>query len=987
MNSALSARIDWLLALLLCLLGPLPVAAQEPPDASSDARVQFIYTGHTGGVSGGRVDFAELAPAFQYIDNPDIKPGNLAQDNIFRDKQRFIYTDQGPLTLEDFTEFFQQGPPRISAPETIPVLSSDYAHIVEMAEGRSDADWGIDWLDSSLKRLGGFEDARRATARRYRLSNGIGTELFMLDLAAAPPGSADPSPLLPPSDWEMIPSAALKVHSLLAGASNRTLMVIGRPLGDGLRRLHLQKSLRNQDASSTLSIDLGNLVETGVSEAIQQRRDFTLAQLNELQLDAVVPGEAELALPPDEFTRLAAAAPILAANLIPVDPNQARPAGIMLRRIDQVQVAVVGLVDDRRPVATGLSGPQSRWRIEEPVEAARQTLKKLAELHPKEVPACIVLATNIRDERLQTLRHLNGITVVLADMVGTPGEILQESASVGGRARARVRSSLMLARSSPARVGRLTARFQLSPGEAPRLLGLHNEARLITDRLPYNQAARSTLNAIKARYQKRRRELLLPDIRDLKLTRPGRQGDSPPRGIYYLDTDTWNQFIGHIVWQSTGAEATFLRRLPLSSRAIGPINRANVEGWLEVADRVVDVALPGKTLKALAALNDTALTWTGYDPKTGTILGSAVRDEELYRVTTTDITSHLPAIRPLLEAVPRHERWQGLSPIAQRPVETGQTLALREHLLANLAALKSKHQGTFSAAYLAELRSWFAPGVWDGPARWSVRLEDGELSSQALQSGASPAFAQVRNTRVTAPSSQALGGRGRLALLFESPHWALENQVRSVYKRQTLVRDGQDVSQETDDEINLRSEIRLKRLGIPFPAAPLVPFGSYNYTTEFVPDEIDGTTKPRRAELAAITGLMFAPGGMFREWRIGTALRNDLANPGLLEPGLYLSGGLERSLAPLSQAKLRTNVEVYRYFPTDFDTPDRLGLLGSFNSGLAIPLWERFTLNLSADWFVFSGKVPANEQIRSSLEFRVGLGYSLAWKPLHGIWF
>jgi hypothetical protein len=67
------------------------------------------------------------------------------------------------------------------------------------------------------------------------------------------------------------------------------------------------------------------------------------------------------------------------------------------------------------------------------------------------------------------------------------------------------------------------------------------------------------------------------------------------------------------------------------------------------------------------------------------------------------------------------------------------------------------------------------------------------------------------------------------------------------------------------------------------------------------------------------------------------------------------------------------------------DTPDRLGLAATLNAGLAIPLWDRLTLNVGADWFVFTGKVPETDRLRASADFRVGLGYSLAWKPLHNL--
>lgn len=969
----------------------LPANASEMTSPDPETEVHIVYTGGTRGASFARVDFSELAPAFRDIENPDIKPGDITSDNVFRSGSWFIYTDQGPLTLEDFSDFFQQGPLQTTGPEPISILSTDYAHVIEMKTPTNQSNWALDWLGESLAKLGGYEDARRLNGWHYRLSNGAGTQLYMIDLRSSegpefPRGTPHPD-LKRPDQWEMIPSAALKVQSLTAPAETRQLLVVGRPLGDGLRRLALQKQLREQHPKQTLNLDLGNALEMGVSESVRERRAFSLKQIADLHLDALIPGEAELSLPRADFERLAESTPILAMNLVPLNRWRNRPAGLLLKRINGIQVAVIGIVDDRHFAISGLGGSQDLWHIEDPTETTRKAIRDLAALPDEQKPAYVVLATNVSDERLQTLRHLNGITVVLADLFGTPGEILAETASVSGTSRARSRASLMLARSSPARVGRLSARYTILPEASPRLNRLENEARLVTDELFCDPSARDTLNRIKARHQKIGRELLLPDIRELHLSRPGPQADSPPRDVHFIDGALWQQFLTHVLWKTTHSEAVFLRPISPATRAIGAIKRSTIEGWLEVGDRLVDLTVSGKTLKQLAALEQPQLSWAGFDPKTGAVLGTGVNDDEIYRVTTTDTTTHLPSVQAVLSGAMMRDRWQGEAATAMRPSASGKTVPLREHLVNCLLALKGNHHGTFSKAYVESLRPWFQPSVWDTPARWSLRLEDGELSSQSLQSGTDPAFSQVRNTRVTAPSSQTLGGRGRLAILFESPYWALENQLRSVYRRQTLVRDGQNVSQETDDEVSVRSEIRLKRLGIPFPGAPLIPFGSYAYTTEFVPDTFDSLTKPRRSELSAITGLMTAPGGIFREWRFGTALRNDLANPGLLEPGLYLSGGFERNLAPVSQAKIRTGLEIYQYLPTEFDTPDRLGLLGTLTSGLSIPLWERFTLNVSADWFVFSGKVPATQQFRSSLEFRAGLGYSLAWKPLHGVWF
>jgi hypothetical protein len=145
--------------------------------------------------------------------------------------------------------------------------------------------------------------------------------------------------------------------------------------------------------------------------------------------------------------------------------------------------------------------------------------------------------------------------------------------------------------------------------------------------------------------------------------------------------------------------------------------------------------------------------------------------------------------------------------------------------------------------------------------------------------------------------------------------------------------------------------------------------------------------KPRRQELAAIWGLVAEPGGDWKPLRVGLAMKNDLANPAMIEPGFYASGTWEHVVAPWFPAKLKAGLEAFQYLPTATDAPDRLGLAATITGGVAFPLWERVTLNVAGDWFVFRGKVPATSQLGASADLRVGIGYALAWKPLYGVWF
>jgi hypothetical protein len=356
-------------------------------------------------------------------------------------------------------------------------------------------------------------------------------------------------------------------------------------------------------------------------------------------------------------------------------------------------------------------------------------------------------------------------------------------------------------------------------------------------------------------------------------------------------------------------------------------------------------------------------------------------------VTTTDAVARHALFAEPFSKRPLLERWlpdQG----GVRPAPAGVRTALQELVLGYLSDLKAAHEGAFGAAYLDDYAGLLLQASQLGDTRWAITLDDGSLLLSSYQNANNEAYSQVRNTRVTTPGSFALGGKGKLAMVLDGPAFAWENRAKATYRQATAAKAGLQVTQKTDDEIVLTSELRLKRLGVPLPdgMVRLVPFVNTNYTTQFVPDEADGKPKPRRAELNGVAGLVFNPGWGLKELRAGAVIKNDLANPTSLEPGFQAIGIFEQTLAPLPVVA-RAGFDVTRYLNTPYDTPDRLGLLADLTAGLTVPLWDRFNLNLTADYFLYQGKLPQTSALGSSFDFKVGLGYSLGFKPFYGVWF
>jgi hypothetical protein len=397
--------------------------------------------------------------------------------------------------------------------------------------------------------------------------------------------------------------------------------------------------------------------------------------------------------------------------------------------------------------------------------------------------------------------------------------------------------------------------------------------------------------------------------------------------------------------------------------------------------------MSGKALKALAATDQTAklLSFSGYDPATQKVNGYPLGDDELYLVTTTDQVARHAMYQDAFAKRPLAERWLRHPSGWARPYAEGERAELRETVLAYFKALKGAHGGAFDAAYMQDYGRLLAAGDQVTAPRWTIALDDGQLLFNSYQNQNIQPFSQVRNTRVNTPSSLSLGGKGKLSVVYDSQQVAWENRAKSIYRRATLTKDGVEVTQETDDEIVLTSEARLKALQEP--TLGLLPFVNTNFTTEFTPGQIDGKDKPRRAELNGIAGVIYSPGWGLKELRMGAVLKNDLANPGALEPGVQAIAIYEKKLSEAWPAVIRGGLDVTHYFNTPYDKPDRLGLLADLTGGLTIPLWDHFNFTLSADYFMFRGKVPETDVLGTSFDFKVGLGYSWAFKPFYGVWF
>ena len=97
-----------------------------------------------------------------------------------------------------------------------------------------------------------------------------------------------------------------------------------------------------------------------------------------------------------------------------------------------------------------------------------------------------------------------------------------------------------------------------------------------------------------------------------------------------------------------------------------------------------------------------------------------------------------------------------------------------------------------------------------------------------------------------------------------------------------------------------------------------------------------------------------------------------------MQAGLSLGQGL-------GPARLALDGDLKNYLPYSTDGPDEPGLMVNLRPAIEIPVADGLSLDLGVDYFLFAGKVPANQSLGSSVTPRVGLSYDATWKPLSGV--
>lgn len=785
---------------LLVLAAAPPAPAQTSPGPQGPTKVSIVYTANTGGIFAAWSALSEVGPLFEPGQKSAVSAQGLEYDpGTLRHDRWYLWSDGQPLTSRSARALFESGGFHVSGSgRSVPTLVSDYNVVLQQPDG--EAEWLVPWLDGKLRETGRLPDVQMTRGTLYQGRSATNDSLWVFSLDGAPP----PAEALRDSNrWHWVGG----IHTRVLRGTRETKMVSlarrfgGFPLQEAVRRAAQERK--------ALRVDAGNLVddlnETFAGEAITD----TLAELPKMGLDALVPFKYELRLPPDMQKQLASTVPLVAANLTP-------PAGIaikpyVLREVGGVRIAIVGIADIATLTQYGLLGSRSGWKGEDPEPALKRTLKEIR----LDSADAVVMVTNVGEDKLMPLREAcDGCAAVLSRFRHHSEFVFRERFEPADPARTRAPQPWIVAGAGGGSFGILDLEFRPAAAQFPggpvkmRLTAASNEGRVVTDDLVVDPEKSWRSFDLISDFVETRREAIIPDIRRLAAM-DKRFQDKEGQPLVVFDSERWSRLTAAVLRQQTGAELSVVYRLSGGSHIVGDVPLFVAEDWMPAGARVALAQLTGAEIKRLLATDSerSRFATAGFDPELGMIGGRPIVDGERYLVATFDTLAGNESHQNIF----RDKYSTALRLKADRILHgrSGDSVTVREAVLARLIALKSQHRA-FNDDYMNDFVALLGDdGVAYAP-RWSLALKPAEGAYQQLSVSNRDAFGGVRNSRVNTPNNTSLRGRGNVGLTYQTSDVDWENKALVDYQRAEIQSSKGPVFQEGNDNIQLTSEFRLK---------------------------------------------------------------------------------------------------------------------------------------------------------------------------------
>lgn len=941
----------------------LSIAPPEPADFS------VIYEGNTGGLSGAAADFTVdgiLAGALAASEGRVVRRVASGWGAFLQDG-RWLFLQEGgvPEFRSDVAPAKQVAE---RGPATVPgLLADDYAVFVWPPQITSDL------LSELARALSDIPRRPPPTPQDFHVTQQRtgGSEVLLVERGPRPVGISFP---LEPDLWETRLRSSFAVETK---GSTAYVQVISRLEGEGARRVALTEQWRQ---SPSIYISAGESVEgrsflSGAEVSLQ--RPATWERWQELGLDALVPGELELAAGVDALIEEAnqAGVQLVSANFL---DQQGEPlfAPYTVKEVAGRRVALLGWTDPeiypQLPQAARAKGTIAG------VEALHDALAKI---ESEEVPPDLVVLFGVTAGKVAA--DLPGIDIVLGDFATRLRLARWESVDEAAlRARSlehpRARAAALVSRLGPHLLGRVDLAFDAQTGALRRLR--HLRARIAEDQPP-NQDALRAVQSVRQSVYSALSDTLIPSLDSLPQIVPKKGRPAPPAD---LDLAAFIRLSANLLMDRTGADLALLRPLPSVPAVPGDTAELFVDASLSVLDEVVLIELSGAELKAV--LRTVRPTTPGESPPAGgglwawvagakqkglkvTVRGRPLSDSETVLLATTDFFANDPALALALKKarVRRTFSGDGWRRWSGRLIR-GETWRLHDLVKDGLVTLRSgrttpRTEGedpeavwvTDPARYAAALR----PLLLDQAAERSSRLRV-ELDGLAIQvTGSLPVgdraeYSTATESRIHQSQAMNASARGRVALVWDDRIGSATGYFEFAFGEQQVPEVDEATELEDDLEFGVEGRIRLFSIPTKKSKISLSNFFAAALDSEFTKsEEADSVQKTLRFT----SGTSLGKYRFFKELKGGFFVEYDtVSDESPVAPGLSIYAKIDKLWGPI---KWTAFGDLRAYLPTDKDSAEDLSFTAQLRTDIAVLPVRKFVPGLSIgaffDAFLFQG--------------------------------
>jgi len=982
-------------------------------DLAAPPACRIVFDGHTGGISSGQMElgFGDLLFAYLERHGGRIVSVQSGMGALYRGG-RYLWTDDG--LLSSASAFLSVGDFEVvERVDPAPLIRTDRAVLFQGVHERDSA--LLDFVEGEMQGRHGHGDAIRLQGVLTRYRNGDGEEAW----AAQGPGTSPDAPLQQyASQWEVRSQETVVVEM---GGEQRTLHQLSRMVGEGTRRKALVESLLAGDRSPAIYVSAGSAVE-GRSflpgQDLSLDRPITWAGYGETPLALLAPGLPELLAGIERLATEAEDADVmlLAANLR--DATGESPfAGAELVELGELAVAFVGVVDPA--VEAQLDGTvRSGLDIEPPAMAVARALDTLRAHHDRDPDLVILLAGFQPASMGPLLRDVADVDVVIGDFSApAPLTHVQSAQPIPRREYedARTRRPLLVVHASSTEIGEVEVRTA-----DDRISELVLRTHPITQLLPPDESTLREVMTVRQRIYLAGEPILVPDLRELVQEDVNRlqflvEGQPYRRLIeaemasgtlaverlqLRMTRGLFANLSANLLLRRSAVDVVILPPLPRPLELSGATRDLYAAAYLAVPDRLVVHDLSGAQLRELlrligdarnapprdsrqastygdvAAERRTGAPWVaGLDSAWSKVGGRPIDTGAVYRVLTTTTLQDYEAAAPVIGGKTPKKRFRETRR-GFRTAPFGEELTLRSQVIRGLEEAREQAP-EFGPAYRRLLAEWLRDRGDEVRPQFYARADNlGVSLTRYLVAGDQDAYANVRESRVTTPSSFTFGMRLNGAVGIDTRKLVLETSSLAVLTLNTV---GDEEPTELEDDLQFAIDLGLKALSIR--KAPIYPFLQASFDTEFLrADETDDDgevigKQPRQKDLrgtGGVTATNLIP--TVKSIKTGPFVQYDFsAEEGMFEGGLMLevSQGLTRR--PLVW---NNTLKLYGWFPTEDDTDEDLLISLNIRSELGVLILGNLQFKVYADLLAYRGKVDATAEPGLSTIFGVELAYS-----------